>query len=34
MLEDISIFKEHGVQGVVFGALTADGDIDESLVRE
>jgi copper homeostasis protein len=34
MLQDISVFKQYGVQGVVFGALTAAGDVDESLVRE
>lgn len=34
MLQDISVFKEYGVQGVVFGALTAGGDVDENLVRE
>ncbi|KAH0838059.1 copper homeostasis protein CutC, partial [Lanmaoa asiatica] len=34
MLQDISVFKEYGVQGVVFGALTAAGDIDESQVGE
>ncbi|KAG9314098.1 CutC family-domain-containing protein [Chiua virens] len=34
MLQDISVFKEHGVQGVVFGALTASGDVDESKVKE
>ncbi|KAI9570299.1 copper homeostasis CutC domain-containing protein [Boletus coccyginus] len=34
MLQDISVFKEYGVQGVVFGALTAAGDVDETLVRE
>ncbi|KAF8445633.1 copper homeostasis protein CutC [Boletus edulis BED1] len=33
MLQDISAFKEYGVQGVVFGALTAAGDVDERLVR-
>lgn len=34
MLHDIAVFKEYGVQGVVFGALTAAGDVDECLVRE
>ena len=33
MRHDISIFKKYGVQGVVFGVLTAAGDIDESQVR-
>lgn len=28
MLEDISLFKQHGAQGVVFGVLTPCGDID------
>ena len=34
MLQDISVFKEYGVRGVVFGALTVAGDIDETLVRK
>lgn len=34
MLRDISVFKEYRVQGVVFGALTATGNVDESKVRE
>ncbi|KAG8219548.1 copper homeostasis protein CutC [Butyriboletus roseoflavus] len=34
MLQDISVFKAYDVQGVVFGALTAAGDVDESQVRE
>ena len=34
MLQDISVFKEHGVQGIVFGVLTAAGDVDESQVRK
>lgn len=34
MRQDISVFKEYGVQGVVFGALTVAGDVDESKVRE
>lgn len=34
MLQDISVFKQYGVQGVVFGALTVAGDVDESLVRK
>lgn len=34
MLQDISVFKAYGVQGVVFGALTAAGDVNESQVRE
>ncbi|KAF9245827.1 copper homeostasis protein CutC [Melanogaster broomeanus] len=29
MLGDIFVFKEHGVQGVVFGTLTASGEIDD-----
>ncbi|KAF8846079.1 hypothetical protein BDN67DRAFT_960752 [Paxillus ammoniavirescens] len=33
MLEDIFVFKEHGVQGVVFGTLTASGEIDDVQVR-
>ena len=32
MLQDISVFKEYGAQGVVFGVLTAAGDIDETRV--
>ncbi|KAG2044406.1 copper homeostasis protein CutC [Suillus americanus] len=28
MVEDIRCFREHGVQGVVFGVLTPEGDVD------
>lgn len=28
MLEDITIFKSEGVEGVVIGALTKDGEVD------
>jgi copper homeostasis protein len=34
MLQDILVFKEYGVQGVVFGALTPEGDVNENQVRE
>lgn len=34
MLQDILVFKEYGVQGVVFGALTPAGDVNENQVRE
>src|SRR5205814_16785 len=34
MRRDIAIAKSLGADGVVFGALTADGDIDADLVRE
>ncbi|KAK7058435.1 hypothetical protein VNI00_002069 [Paramarasmius palmivorus] len=33
MIQDIEIFKEFGVQGVVFGALTAEGNIDIQTTR-
>lgn len=34
MVEDIAIFKQHGVHGVVLGILTADGRIAvESMER-
>lgn len=28
MIEDIRCFRENGVQGVVFGVLTPEGDVD------
>lgn len=34
MMIDIKVCKELGVQGVVFGCLTADGDIDTELNRK
>lgn len=34
MREDIRLAKEAGADGVVFGCLTRDGDIDASLTRE
>ncbi len=34
MLQDIFIAKQLGLQGVVFGALTAQGNIDESVCRQ
>ncbi|THV07493.1 hypothetical protein K435DRAFT_259329 [Dendrothele bispora CBS 962.96] len=33
MIEDIQIFKEHGVQGVVIGALTSDGRVDKERTK-
>lgn len=33
MLEDIRVFKEHGVSGVVFGILESDGTIDVARTR-
>ncbi|KAF7302756.1 Stearoyl-CoA desaturase [Mycena chlorophos] len=33
MLQDIRIFKEHGVAGVVFGVLQADGRVDVAATR-
>ncbi len=33
MLRDVDVAKRLGVQGVVFGALTADGCVDKSLCR-
>jgi len=33
MLEDIRVFKAHGVRGVVFGALTADGRVDVEVTK-
>lgn len=33
MLADIAIFKKEGVQGVVFGCLTMQGEVDVSLSR-
>ncbi|KAF5368426.1 hypothetical protein D9758_002217 [Tetrapyrgos nigripes] len=33
MIEDVKIFKNHGVQGVVFGVLTADGRVDEEKTK-
>ncbi|KII93603.1 hypothetical protein PLICRDRAFT_171335 [Plicaturopsis crispa FD-325 SS-3] len=33
MLEDIRVFKEHGVSGVVFGILKSDGTIDVARTR-
>ena len=34
MLKDIEMVKSIGVDGVVFGCLTADGDIDTDIMRE
>lgn len=33
MLEDIRVFKEHGAQGVVFGVLAKDGQVDVMQTR-
>ncbi|KAJ7654838.1 copper homeostasis CutC domain-containing protein [Mycena rosella] len=33
MLEDIRVFKRHGVHGVVFGALKADGRVDVRVTK-
>ncbi|KAJ7492309.1 copper homeostasis CutC domain-containing protein [Mycena latifolia] len=33
MLEDIRVFKRHGVQGVVLGALKADGRVDIDVTK-
>ncbi|KAG7099648.1 hypothetical protein E1B28_001474 [Marasmius oreades] len=33
MIEDISIFKENGAHGIVFGVLTADGRVDSGRTR-
>ncbi len=34
MLRDVIMAKQMGVDGVVFGALTADGDVDMEFMRE
>ncbi len=34
MLEDVSMARETGVQGVVFGVLTPDGDVDGDRTRQ
>src|SRR5882724_8980323 len=34
MRRDIKVAKSLGAAGVVFGALTADGDVDREIVRE
>ena len=33
MLEDIRIFKTYGVRGIVVGALTPDGRIDQECMK-
>lgn len=33
MLADIAAFKSAGVQGVVFGCLTAEGEVDVEAAR-
>ncbi|EDK4068038.1 copper homeostasis protein CutC [Listeria monocytogenes] len=34
MERDIELAKEVGVQGIVYGAITADGDIDQALLEK
>ncbi|KAK7465435.1 hypothetical protein VKT23_005413 [Stygiomarasmius scandens] len=33
MIEDIQVFKNHGVQGIVLGVLTSDGRVDKERTK-
>jgi copper homeostasis protein len=33
MLQDIRVFKQHGVRGVVLGALKPDGRVDVDVTK-